>query len=275
MITRSQIKFHETFQPELSYISKILELGKNNFKGTKYDISDLTGIPTGKQKGKVEPHIKYATYMGLIDHVYDGKNYSLSLTRVGEEVFVQDPYLHETITHWLCHYFITSHHSQAFQWSYLIKHAYRGFFQSCSNNFLIDEANLQFQTNCTFEEMFGPIKRSYIDGAFSDLDYLDWNQDLKFLEQTENPEYVFLYAFILLDLWESVFPNRKELTFDEISNELLYNRFLGLNVEDCNSVLDCLSDESIISINRQLVPSTFMKLQHAADVLPFLYSRLL
>ena len=63
MINRSLLKFHETFQPESSYLAKILDLASQNYVGTKFEISDITGIPTGKQKGKVEPHIKYASYI--------------------------------------------------------------------------------------------------------------------------------------------------------------------------------------------------------------------
>ena len=71
MISRSKLKFHETFQPEWTYIARVLELAKDNYCGSKFDISDITGIPTGKQKGKVEPHIKYAQFMGLICYEND------------------------------------------------------------------------------------------------------------------------------------------------------------------------------------------------------------
>ena len=92
MINRSQLKFHETFQPEASYITSILELANINYQGTKYQISDDTGIPTGKQKGKVEPSIKYAAFMDLISYSIDKGEYSLHLTDLGNEIFVQDKY---------------------------------------------------------------------------------------------------------------------------------------------------------------------------------------
>jgi hypothetical protein len=91
MINRSQLKFHETFQPELSYIAKLLELADRDYAGDKYEISELTGIPTGKQKGKVEPHIKYAAYMGLISFTNEKGVYTLNISDVGKELFEQDP----------------------------------------------------------------------------------------------------------------------------------------------------------------------------------------
>ena len=53
MVKSNALEFHETFQPEMAYIAKILQLASENYTGTKFEISDCTGIPTGKQKGKV------------------------------------------------------------------------------------------------------------------------------------------------------------------------------------------------------------------------------
>ena len=66
MFTKTQLQFHETFQPQAEYISAVLELACNGYSGTKESISEQTGIPTGKQKGKVVPHLKYAQYMRLL-----------------------------------------------------------------------------------------------------------------------------------------------------------------------------------------------------------------
>lgn len=62
------VNFHKTFSPQDSYITKILELAKENFIGSKEEISEETGIPTGKTSGKVVPHILYTQYMGLTTH---------------------------------------------------------------------------------------------------------------------------------------------------------------------------------------------------------------
>ena len=59
------VNFHKTFAPQDSYISKILELAEQGYSGNKEEISDITGIPTGKTSGKVIPHILYSKYMGI------------------------------------------------------------------------------------------------------------------------------------------------------------------------------------------------------------------
>ena len=46
------VNFHKTFAPQDSYLSKILELASAAYSGTKEDISEVTGIPTGKTSGK-------------------------------------------------------------------------------------------------------------------------------------------------------------------------------------------------------------------------------
>ena len=79
----NNLMFHETFQPELTYISKVLELAVAGERGDKFQISALSGIPTGEKKGKVEPHIKYAKYMGLVDYRVEKGIYTLSATKLG------------------------------------------------------------------------------------------------------------------------------------------------------------------------------------------------
>mgnify|MGYP000405273609 FL=1 len=77
------VEFHKSFQPQDSYIAKIMEAAGDGYSGTKEEISSLTGIPTGRTSGKVVPHIRYAKYMGFIDYVRKDGVYSLSLTELG------------------------------------------------------------------------------------------------------------------------------------------------------------------------------------------------
>lgn len=61
------LNFHQTFKPEKQYIGSILDVANMNKALSIKDISALTGIPNGKSSGKVEPHIQYANFMGLVD----------------------------------------------------------------------------------------------------------------------------------------------------------------------------------------------------------------
>ncbi len=268
--------FHETFQPELGYISKLLELGAEKFSGDKYKISELTGIPTGKEKGKVEPHIRYAKYMGLLDYSVSRGVYDLSLTQIGEEVLRQDKYLHETLTLWLLHYFISRREQGAPQWGFLVHKANKGFATELTAEFLSTLIQKEYEISSTeVTKAFGVVKNSYMSGCFSNLYYLDWDDKIIFEEQREQIEFEYLYAYALLDSWSSLFPEKKELTLPEVLEDLSFGKVFGLNDEDVDSVLSTLEDRRIISINRQLFPITIVRTMGLEEIIGLVYSVLM
>ena len=275
MINRSQIKFHETFQPETNYITSILELADINYQGTKFQISEETGIPTGKQKGKVEPSIKYASFMGLIRYTIDKGVYCLSLTDLGAEVFMQDKYLHEDLTKWICHYGISRLKLGAAQWAFIVHDAHCGYMQSMSSEHVLKKANQEFALNISFEEMFGVVKRSYTDGFFSSLNYLVWDDTLSFSEHLETPELTYVYGYALLDSWDNLLPSKNEVTMAEIEEILDFGKVFGFSPDEVNSVLDSLADEGIVVLNRQLFPASVLRTAETKELITELYSRLL
>lgn len=268
--------FHETFQPELGYISKLLELGTEKFSGDKYKISELTGIPTGKEKGKVEPHIRYAKYMGLLDYSVSRGVYDLSLTKIGEEIFRQDRYLHETLTLWLLHYFISRREQGAPQWGFLVNKANKGFATGLTAKFLSTLIQKEYEISSTeVTKAFGVVKNSYMSGFFSNLHYIDWDDKIIFEEQREQIEFEYLYAYALLDSWSNLFPEKKELTLPEVLEDLSFGKVFGLNDEDVDSVLSTLEDRRIISINRQLFPITIVRTMGLEEIIGLVYSVLM
>lgn len=277
MIKSSELEFHETFQPEMTYIAKILKLASENYSGTKFEISDYTGIPTGKQKGKVEPHIRYARCMGLIDYSLDNSVYSLQLTPLGEEVFVQDPYLHEDLSCWLCHYGMTKRHSSAPQWEYLTHSAHPGFGNKISQERLFSIAGTWCgvsQANM-LKKVLSVVKSSYTEGCFEKLDFLAWDTTIEFHEHSEKFDLAFVYAYALLDSWERIFPDKQEITDFNIKNELGFDKIFGFNEDECNYVIDSLAYEGFITVNRQLYPATIIRTSNSTSIISQLYSRLL
>ena len=275
MINRSLLKFHETFQPESAYLAKILDLASQSYSGTKFEISDITGIPTGKQKGKVEPHIKYASYMGLVDYNVDKGVYHLSLTELGNEVFVQDKFLHETLTQWICHYEISRKDVGAPQWAYIVHNGHSGYYQYNSSSYHLDKANALFSTDIDFEEMFGVVKRSYTDGFFSGINYLKWEDSVEYIEHSENSELVFVYAFAILDSWKRMFPQKSEITITELLEVIEFGKIFNVNEEEVDGILDSLCNEGLLRLNRQLYPPTVIATANSDEVICNLYNRLL
>ena len=220
MIKSSALEFHETFQPEMPYIAKILKLSSENYTGTKFEMSDVTGIPTGKQKGKVAPHIRYAHCMGLIDYSLDHSAYSLWLTPLGEEVFVQDPHLHEDLSRWICHYGMTRRKSSAPQWEYLIHLAHPGFGEKISQERLFSIAATWCEVSPAnmLKKVFSVVKSSYNEGCFEKLSFLTWDSSVEFHEHAEKFDLAFVYAYALLDSWERLFPDKQEITEFDLKN---------------------------------------------------------
>lgn len=277
MIKGSDLEFHETFQPETVYLSKILKLAHAGFVGTKFEISDISGIPTGKQKGKVEPHIKYAAYMGLINYSNVKGIYKLSLTKLGEEVYLQDPYLYEELSCWLCHYGISKRNGGAPQWIYLIQDFHPGFNNIISQERLFTLAGSWCdvpQTSMS-RKVFSVVKNSYMEGFFEQIKFLEWNDTIKFLEHLEKPELIYVYAYALLDSWEQMYPTKQEISELDLKNGIGFNKIFGFNEDECNLVIDLLVDEGIISVNRQLYPMTLIRTASLDNMIPYLYSRLL
>ena len=66
MSKQVNVNFHQTFKPECQYISSILDIADGITWRSVKDISAVTGIPQGTSSGKVEPHISYAEYKGLV-----------------------------------------------------------------------------------------------------------------------------------------------------------------------------------------------------------------
>ncbi len=275
MINRSQLKFHETFQPELSYIAKLLDLAGKGYSGDKFQISEITGIPTGKQKGKVDPHIKYAAYMGLIRFENEKGIYTLNCTEVGNEVLEQDPFVHEKLSKWLCHCGISRINHGAPQWYYTVHLGHSGFYRADTSAHHLDKANTLFSTSISFEEMFGVVRRSYSEGFFSSLNYLKWDEKLTYLPHNYNPEMLFLYAFSILECWDRVFSGKKEISFDDLNRNIEPGKTFNLNEEEIDSILNEMSYEGIVILNRQLYPTTIVRTVETSELVPKLYSRLL
>lgn len=270
------LNFHETFQPEMTYIARILELAVGEFAGDKYRISAITGIPTGEKKGKVEPHIKYSNYMGLVEYTYNRGVYRLSKTKLGTEVWQQDRYMHEDLTLWLLHYCMTRQELGAPQWSYLVRRVHEGFNTEVSTSHITAMIQKDYGVSSSDAgKAISVMKNSYITGVFSNIQFLDWEEKLKFKEKTEDVQFQYLYAYALLNSWEKLFPEKKEITLTEISDVISMGKVFGFNDEELDSVLSSLADNGIISINRQLFPITIIRTSSSVEMLNNLYSILM
>jgi hypothetical protein len=95
--------FPQDFLPDRSLLARLLDYAARNGGGTKVEIGQETGIPTGESTGKVDPMIHYARGMGLISAARERGRWQLHLTGLGEVVYSEDRYLDEALTLWVLH----------------------------------------------------------------------------------------------------------------------------------------------------------------------------
>lgn len=256
--SKQNLNFHRTFGPEREHISRLLELASGMTPMTKEEIFSQTGIPTGRSSGKVEPHIRYAVFMGLLkDKVTQGR-YVLERTPLGDILWRNDPNLVEVLSQLICHSSITRPIQGAPLWHFLFHKAIPvlgrnlaigTINQAVSIEFQISKVNLSpFKTCYTKDKSFGALRILEADG-------LHWN----FRPLDYRSEFRYVYAFTLLSAWEVQMANRSELTIDEIEGVLGWGRPFIWGRREVMNTLDSLADLGIIGLNKQLTPITIIR----------------
>ncbi len=265
------IEFHKTFQPQDTYISKILELASNKYSGTKEDISAITGIPTGKTSGKVIPHIRYAAFMGLINYEKNGSNYSLSLSHLGEVVYREDRYLYERITKLICHFNICDKTQGALIWSFLYNQLPNQLDDGIGNEFITSRARDFFGRPVEFTV----VKKAYSEGFWRNLSIMDWEDSLCLNSQYFANDCKYVYAYALLYSWELHLPDEHEISITQLTDALKWDRRFGFDESEAINALDELAAEGIVTLNKQLHPFTIIRMAESEDILEKLFDTLI
>lgn len=269
-ITDKNLNFHETFSPDLKYISKILELAQEDYNGKIEEISKCTGIPSGAHSGKVKPSIIYAKYMGLVEYEVKNTVYKIVSTDLGKLIYKEDPYLMERVTKSILNYNITDEKIGAPQWCYLFR-KYKGRAVTDKGKFkkeleeFFNKSNVRLAT----------IINSYTD-TFSDLNILDCtDKNIKFNICSVALENIYVYGYTLLKTWEDLYPERKEITLTEVLDEIKWGEPFGFDYERVMEALELMEEYNILKINRLLSPLTIIKLKNSDELKYDLYSMLI
>ena len=266
------INFHQTFKPEKQYISAIIEISDDHTVKSVKEISRITGIPTGTSSGKVEPHIQYATYMGLITYEKRDGEYSLKRTDMGDMVYVEDPGLQEDLTLLLCHCMMQRVKTGAPMWSSVFREIMPRYKTGIKKNMLLMELNSVLEGNATVKNI-APLYGSY-DSFFDSIRLLkDDGDTVEVNDLAYNKEFIFMYAYVLFEYWREKYPDQDEITSDELK-ELKFGNVFGWDTQEEYSALESMSDKGIIRMNRQLMPYTVLKLAERENLVGKLYSEL-
>ena len=272
MANQINLNFHQTFKPEKQYIGSILDVANYTDALSVRDISAYTGIPNGKSSGKVEPHISYAKYMGLINIEKKAGAYVLKRTPLGEVVFIQDPGFQENLTILLCHAMMLRNENGADMWHAVFMKVLPGYHSEVKKKILLKELEQLFDGKVT-KKNFAPFLGSY-EGMFAAINILDIDSDNISVNQLSyNKEFVYLYAYVLLDYWDELYSNQEEISSVQLE-KINFSKVFGWNEQQEYEVLEHLSDKDIIRLNRQLVPYTIIRLVDKISVMERLYSEL-
>lgn len=272
MAIQSNLNFHQSFKPERQYVGSILDIASNTEPMSVSDISAYTGIPNGKSSGKVEPHIQYSKYMGLVEAEKNDGAYTLARTDLGNVVYMEDPGLQEDLTLLLCHAMMLRNSAGADMWNAVFTQVLPRYRGEIKKEILIKELEKLFEGKAN-KKNFAPFLGAY-EEMFSSLGILMMNAETVCLRETAyNKEYIYLYAYILFELWDELFIEQEEISSIQFA-ELNFGKVFGWDESSEYEVLEHLSDKGIIRLNRQLVPYTIFRLSDKDEVMKRLYSEL-
>lgn len=264
--------FHESFQPQLIYLSEILKLAIENFEGSKNEVSNITGIPTGESSGKIMPNIKYLNYMGLINYEEVNKVLKLKATELGNIIYNNDPYMMEKITKIIMHYNLTRLNKGAPQWSFLFRSYEYNFNENLMIKNIINNGELKFGKDIKI----GPLKTLYTKGDFKEISLFDIDgENILFKEVYPSYECNNAYGYLLLKEWEEVITNSDEITINELLNDIKWNRGLGFDYDTTIEILDELMIRGVIKLNKQFNPITIIKNTDSKNIINCLYDDLI
>lgn len=275
MTAKGDLNFHQTFAPEREYLSRLLDLAGRMSPMTKEQIFQKTGIPTGKSSGKVEPHIQYAVFMGLVSDQGKGDAHTLERTEFGQMVYEVDPHLLEPLTLLVCHHNMSSPPQGAALWQFVFTKLVPALGPTIDQDTLTGAASVEFETprvNLT------PLKTCYTtQKSFGDLGLLEVSTSKTWVFQPipYRSEYRYAYAYTLLKAWEGMLPDRPEITIDELVDCIHWHRPFVWDTRNMMNALESLEDLGILSLNKQLAPVTIIKRSTSAFALSKLYSCLI
>lgn len=278
-MARTNLNFHLTFKPERQYISSLLAEVSNCNGMDVQDISNQTGIPTGKSSGKVDPTISYADYMGLITKEKRDGKYEITYTALGECINNEDAGLLEKLSLLAMHCMLVRPFAGAELWA----HIFHNIFPKYRNKLTLKQFDKEIELKFGMGVKMAPFNGSYQD-LFGPLNLINDNGEQLVLNTIKiDPDFVYLYAFVLLTYWdewlnnasadETKMASNTEITADHLSAIGFKNPF-GWNDKEEYQVLEMMAQKGLIALNRQMVPFTVRRTTDVESIVDELYSEL-
>lgn len=279
------LSFPQTFLPDRDLLARLLKFIAQGGSGNKEEISQLTGIPTGSSTGKVEPMIRYASGMGLIDaNKTAGGIWQLNLTPLGRIVFQHDAALSEPLTLWLMHLLLCRRCSLdlpatgiADAWFALFA---EGAFRLGKRFTLTDYLVLlqeRHGSKAGLKALASLVLRSYLEPrAFAGIGALQ--EENGYLVRQIAPlktDYFPAYTAYLYMLWDELFADRTQLAFDEFAEQTRFPALTGWGESQIANWLDWMANHGWVQLDRHTGTPVLLRLQTTEQAIAKLYDGLI
>ncbi len=273
---RLPVNFHQTFVPERPYLTALLQFAAEGGEGTEQEISQETGIPTGKHSGKVPATLNYGLGMGLL-RAEKGTRAGTKkpvLTEMGQTVIRMDPHLREPLTQWLLHLHLCRAQGGAEVWHLTFGPSMDSFGMSFSEEDL--EAYLASFCGRKNRSLVGPLVRTYEKPvALRDAEAIT-RRGTSLLRTPAPLTHTFRYgyAYFILALWESHFPDVGQVTLTEFEAKTFWKRLGGWNDQQCDAALALIQETGALAVDRQNYPWVLTRRDRSLNLVEKLYSDL-
>ena len=248
--------FHLTFIPERQYINAFLRFSASGEEGNYQEIGKKTGIPMGKSSGKVPAILNYCKGMGLItlNESYQIGSKKPELTTFGRTVLLNDPFLKEEVTQWICHLNLCDPISGADTWYQCFLKGKNILGMNFSMEAVKEYISVIYKTNRT--NMVNPMIRMYQDdSSFHNCNALKQETNLIIRKKAPiSDEFAKAYGAWILGLMKKYFHDQNQVSTKELEEKAGWLSITGWNLSDSVSVLELIQRKSLIETDRTMDP---------------------
>lgn len=268
------INFNQGFIPERKYLSKLLKYAKEKKNASKSGIANVTGIPTGNSSGKVEPHIKYATAMGLMQSNYSKKNWELENTDFGNILLSEDPYLGEKMTQWLLHYMLSNPINGSLLWHTVFYDIRTILGEKITKNIFDDY--IQRKVPSYSQRNAGPLFNMYKESAsFAEIKPINSKEKIEYNQAPFRNEFFKGYAGLFFIMWDTVFANERQILLQDFLNKTKLFHIYSWDKKQIYTFFDSLNNWGYLRLDKQAGATLITRNKITKDVLQQMFDDLI
>lgn len=279
------LNFTQGFLPDRALLSRLLAFAKAEGAGDKEAISQATGIPTGKSSGKVEPMIHYASGMGLVNAARSSGVWRLTLTKAGHLISDEDPFLDELPTQWFCHLMLCRRYgfSQpavgvADAWFALFAEGTSRLGNPFERESFCQTLVERHGQKSYLRSLSGLVPRTYVEqsclGDLGIMRRMENGKDERYKRlAAPNDQALYpAYAIALFLAWDTLFPDRQQIPFYELTAESRVFDTLLWQRSDAERLIRWMSERGMLQLDNLTGTTMALRLTDSAKVLRGLYN---